>query len=76
MRIELFTTSTEPEFAQDCEAVQSPNASALATVDHNASIATGRKISQRFVFNFVFVPNAKHLYQKQVQPLQKTVLEE
>ena len=47
MRIELFTTSTEPEFAQDCEAVQLPNTSALATVDHNASIATGTKIIQR-----------------------------
>ena len=52
MRIELFTTSTEPEFAQDCEAVQSPNASALATVDHNASIATGTKIIQREPRNY------------------------
>ena len=33
--------------AQDCEAVQSPKPSALATVDHNANMATGRNISQR-----------------------------
>jgi hypothetical protein len=44
--IEFSTTFTEP-VAQDCEAVQSPKPSALATVDHNANKATGAKIIQR-----------------------------
>ena len=44
--IEFSTTFTFP-VAQDCEAVQSPKPSALATVDHKASIATGIKINQR-----------------------------
>ena len=44
--IEFSTTFTLP-VAQDCEAVQSPKPSALAVVDHNASMATGAKIIQR-----------------------------
>jgi hypothetical protein len=57
-------TSTDPDVGQDWLYVHSPSTSALAAVDHNASNATGKKISQRLELESMtrmFHPIHKHL---------------